>query len=106
LISIRPKKIANLLEVIQEHIKAGRYRDTSHAIQRKKERKIILPEILHVLRTGRHEKSKDYYEERFHSWNYSICGATIDKEDLRVIVSFEEKDLLVITAFYLEKKGQ
>lgn len=94
----------HLLEIIQSCIESGKYRDTTHAVQRKKERKILLPEILHVLVTGRHEKSKDDFEEIFHAWNYAIRGSTVDGFNLRVIVSFDsEKDLLIITAFYLEK---
>ncbi len=82
---------------------SGAYRNTFHAIERKAERNITLPEIIHVLRTGRHEKSKDHFEKAFNTWNYAIRGKTIDEMELRVIVSFdEEKDLLIITAFYLE----
>jgi len=88
---------------IRNCISAGAYRDTFHAIERKAERNITLPEIIHVLRTGRHEKSKDHFEKAFNTWNYAIRGKTIDGMVLRVIVSFdEEKDLLIITAFYLE----
>jgi len=75
-----------------------------HSEKRQKERKIILPEIIHVLNTGRHEKSKDRLDDSFNSWNYAIRGWTLDGLDLRVIVSFEaEGDLLIITAFYLKK---
>jgi len=38
---------------------------TSHAIERKKERKILLTEIIHILMTGRHEKSKDRFDAAF-----------------------------------------
>jgi hypothetical protein len=76
-----------------------------HAVKRQKERNIILTEILHVLNTGRHERGKDRFDERFNSWNYAIRGWTLDRQDLRVIISFEEEnDLLIITAFYLEKR--
>ena len=72
---------------------------------RKKERSIILPEILYVLNTGRHEKSKDRFDQAFNSWNYAIRGNTLDGIDLRVIVSFDpERNLLIITAFSLEKR--
>ena len=67
--------------------------------------KISLPEIIHVLTTGRHEKSKDRFDEVFSAWNYAIRGQTVDGVDLRVIVSFdEERDLLIITAFYIERR--
>ncbi|NGX49591.1 MAG: hypothetical protein K940chlam5_01190 [Candidatus Anoxychlamydiales bacterium] len=101
----RPKKIDNLLRAIQDCIISGRYRDTMHAIKRQKQRNIILPEILHVLKQGRHEKGKDRFDEGFNSWNYAIRGWTLDGLDLRVIVSFEmETHLLIITAFYLDKR--
>jgi uncharacterized protein YutD len=91
------------MERIKSCIASGSYRDTYHAIERKNEREIALPEIIHVLTTGKHEKSKDRFEEVFDSWNYAIRGWTVDRLDLRVIVSFdEERDLLIITAFYLE----
>jgi hypothetical protein len=103
--SKRPKKIENLLESIRNCISAGAYRDTFHVIKRKAERNITLPEIIHVLKTGRHEKSKDHFEVAFNAWNYAIRGKTIDELELRVIVSFdEERDLLIITAFYLKER--
>lgn len=103
LTSKRPKKIESLLERIRNCISSGKYRDTFHAIERKAERNITLPEIIHVLTTGRHEKSKDHFDEAFNAWNYAVRGQTVDGLDLRVIVSFdEERDLLIVTAFYLE----
>lgn len=76
-----------------------------HGASRRNERKIILPEIIHVLNTGRHEKGKDRFDEAYNSWNYAIRGWTLDRQDLIIIVSFEEEnDLLIITAFYLEKR--
>lgn len=105
MVNPRPKKIENLLELIRKCISSGKYRDTTHAKKRKLERGIILPEIIHVLNYGRHEKSKDWFDEAFSAWNYAIRGLTLDERDLRVIVSFDkERDLLIITAFYLEKR--
>lgn len=58
-----------------------------------------------MLNTGRHEKAKDKFDEAFQTWNYAVRGWTLDGLDLRVIVSFDdERDLLIITAFYLEKR--
>ena len=57
--------------------------------------------------SGRHEKSKDQFDEAFKTWNYAVRGETIDGKDLRVIVSFDhETDLLIITAFYIERRLQ
>ena len=99
----KPKKIEKLLETIRTCIRSGKYRETFHAEKRQKERKIILPEIICVLNTGRHEKSKDSFDLAFNSWNYAVRGWTLDGMELRVIVSFDaERDLLIITAFSLE----
>jgi len=101
----RPKKKDGLLAVIHGCIRTGRYRDTSHARQRQKERLIILPEIIHVLMNGAHEKSKDRFDPAFQEWNYAIRGKTVDGCELRIIVSFERQtSLLIITAFALSKK--
>ncbi len=67
LTSKRPKKIENLFERIRNCISSGTYRNIFHAVERKAERNITLPEIIHVLRTGRHEKSKDHFEEVFNA---------------------------------------
>lgn len=102
----KPKKIEDLLEKIRACIKLGKYRDTTHAIVRQQQRKIILPEMIYVLTTGRHEKSKDRIDEAYNTWNYAVRGFTLEGKDLRIIVSFdEERDLLIITAFYIERRN-
>lgn len=58
-----------------------------------------------MLTTGRHEKSKDRFDDAFSAWNYAVRGQTVDRLDLRFIVSFDdERDLLIITAFYIERR--
>lgn len=100
----KPSKVPNLLERIRECVESGKYRDTHHAVMRKTERVITLPEINHVLMTGRHEKSKDKFDDYYNCWNYAVRGLTVDRCDLRIIVSFDEDvDLLIITAFFIEK---
>lgn len=102
----RPEKKKNVLELIRFCVERGRYRETVHAVYRKQQRKIVLPEILDVLCNGRHEKRKDAYDEQYKDWNYAIRGKTVNGDDMRVIVSFdEERDLLIITAFYIEDGG-
>lgn len=102
----KPEKPDNLLAIIRECIESGKYRDTIHSGHRRKERNISLPEIIHVLNTGRHEKSKDCFDAIFGSWNYSIRGITLDKKDLRIIISFDkDTNLLLITTFYLGKEN-
>jgi len=40
--NLRPQKLENLLEIVRDCLKKGKYRDTMHAAQRQKERNIIL----------------------------------------------------------------
>ena len=89
------------MNMIREYLDAGRYLDTRHGSDRKMERSITRPEILHVLRHGYHEKRKDKFEQRFQAWNYAVRGKTVDGKELRVIVSFDENNMLIITAIDL-----
>ena len=85
-------------------IESGAYLDTRHAIQRQKERLINRLDILYVLRNGYHEKRKDKFDEQHRAWNYAVRGKNIDRRDIRVIVSFDSNDMLIITAIELEKR--
>ena len=98
-----PPKHQDVLAEIRRCIDAGRYLDTRHARQRKRERSISLPDVLHVLVCGYHEKRKDRYEELHKAWSYSIRGRTIDDRSLRIVVSFDkETGMLIITAIDLD----
>ena len=98
-----PDKIDDLMNKIKKCIEGGRYLDTTHALVRQNLRKITRPEILYVLKSGFHEKRKDKFEENLNSWNYAIRGRTLDKKELRVIISFEINNMLIITAIDLGK---
>ena len=89
------------MALIKTCLDEGRFLDTRHAIERKTERQITRPEILFVLRRGHHEKKKDRFDERYRAWNYSIRGKTVDRRELRVIISFDENGMLIITAIEL-----
>jgi len=97
-----PQKVEDLLNVIARHLEAGRFLDTRHATDRQSERKITRSEVLFVLRHGFHEKRKDRFDEQFHAWNYAVRGKTMDRKDLRIIVSFDEAGMLIITAIEME----
>ena len=98
-----PPKHRDVLCKIQSCLESGRYLDTRHASKRRVERVISLPEVLHVLRNGFHEKRKDKYEEIYKAWSYSIRGKTVDNRRLRIVVSFEgETGMLIITAVDLD----
>lgn len=76
--------------------------DTTHAFIRMTQRQVTLPEMLHVLRNGYHEKRKDEFKEQHNAWNYAIRGKTLDKRELRVCVSFDKSGMLIITAIDLD----
>ena len=95
-------KVPDLMKQIRCRLDEGRYFDTRHALGRKSERKISRTEVGYVLRHGWHEKKNDQYEERFKAWNYAVRGKTPDKRELRVIISFNENNMLIITAIELK----
>lgn len=94
-------KIPHLMREVQECVENGRYLDTRHSLDRQAERAISRLEVLYVLRHGYHEKRKDRYEKGFTAWNYAVRGKTLDRKELRVIVSFDKDRLLIITAIAL-----
>lgn len=99
----RSAKHTRLLERIREALDSGKYRDVIHAQERQKERQITRPEYTYVLRTGYHEARKDEFQVDYNVWNYSIRGRTIDQRDLRVVVSFDEEGMLIITTIEVGK---
>ena len=86
---------------MREALDSGRFLDTVHATQRRAERQITRPEVLYVLRHGWHEKRKDVFDTRYQAWNYAIRGKTLDGRHLRIVVSFDDPGLLIITAIAL-----
>lgn len=86
----KPPKIANLLTVVNEAIKAGQYVVSKHAWKRSRDRKITLPDAKHVVMTGRHEKNKDQWSDEFSTWKYAIRGRTRANRNARIVVSLDE----------------
>lgn len=99
----RPPKLADLLVEVRKCLDDGRFLDTRHALERQKGRQITRPEVLQVLRNGHHEKRKDKFDENYLAWNYAVRGKTVDRKNLRIIVSFDEATkMLIITAIDLD----
>jgi hypothetical protein len=99
-----PPKLPGLMALIQQAIASGRYLETAHAAQRRRERGMSRAEILFVLEHGHHEPAKDQFHEEYASWDYSVRGKTWERRDLRVVVSFDDPHLLIITVIDLVKK--
>jgi hypothetical protein len=98
-----PSKHTRLIERLRQVLDSGKYRDVVHAQERQTERQITRPEYTYVLRNGYHEARKDEFKEEHNAWNYSIRGRTVDKRDLRVVVSFDEEGMLIITTIEVGK---
>ena len=99
----RPPKMADLMDKVREALDSGQYVDMVHAQERQIQRQIIRPEYTYVLRNGYHEARKDTFEEPYNAWNYAVRGKTFDKRDLRVIVSFDDGGMLIITTIEVYK---
>lgn len=100
----RPRALENLIPTILECVEKGNYRHTLHAIARQDERCIDLPDVLYVLKTtGYHEKAKTTFDDCFQTWKYAIRGKTLDHFDIRIIIAFDEEEMLIITVMYVSK---
>jgi len=97
----RPSKHANLILLVRSCVASGHYVDTYHAERRSGERRINRLEIEYVLKTGWHEVAKDKFDSHYKAWNYSLRGKTLDELEVRVIISFDKLQMLVVTVIRL-----
>jgi len=99
----RDSKLKDILKITKECLESGKYIYVGHAQQRLQEREVTRLEVKQVLKNGYHEKRKDEFKEDHQTWNYSIRGKTIDKKELRVAVTFDKNNMLIITVIDLSK---
>lgn len=97
----RPPKLQEVLELARNCIERGRYIPTFHAECRQFERDVTLADALHVIKTGYRELKHDQYKEEWCAWNYAIRGISLQSEPVRVIISFDDDDMLIITVINL-----
>lgn len=50
-----------------------------------------------MLKAGYHEKRKTSFDAINNTWKYAIRGITVDNVDLRIIIAFDEDDMIIIT---------
>lgn len=93
----RPEKLSNVIALAKASIENGNYRATFHAECRKLERDITLLDALHVIKTGYRDLKHDEYKEEFHAWNYAIQGTSLQSDKIRVVISFDDDLMLIIT---------
>ena len=98
----RKQKIEDALELARELFRKGRYAISSHAKLRQKQRSITTADIENVVMRGRREKRKDEYKEEFDDWNYAFRGKTLDNDEARIGIAFNErKSAIVVTVIRL-----
>jgi len=98
----RPPKLDNVLEIAKKCVEKGHYLPTFHAECRQKERDITLLDALYVIRNGFREPKYDQFKLEWNAWNYAIRGTTLQKDKIRVIISFDESLMLIITVINIE----
>ena len=107
----KPKKTEKrgdkeLFQLIESKISSGDYLFKKHAKQRQKDRDISDIEVLDILegkskRGRRRNKAKDRYEEGRSDWNYCIEGQNLDAKKMRIVISFEEDLMPIITVIWI-----
>ncbi len=99
----RPPKRSDLIPAIRKAVADGDYVFAGHALQRLAERRVTQPEVEQALLSGHHESAKDVFEPQFAAWKYAIRGKTVDRRELRVVVAFEVR-MLVVTVIDLKAR--
>jgi len=100
------KTDGELYSLLEAKIECQEYVFLNHAKQRLKDRKIIDIDVLDILegkkgRKRKRNKSKDKYEPGYEDWNYCIEGSNLDEIKIRIIVSFDDDNMLIITVIRL-----
>ena len=91
---------AQLLKAIHKHLAEDRYRVTKHADAELKNDNLDLLDVVHVLKTGKHDHSKTGLDTHRQIWKYAIEGRIEDARKIRVIIAFIE-EMLIITVMEL-----
>ncbi len=103
------KSDLSLFELVERRVENVDYIFLPHAKARLSERDILEPAVLDILE-GRHgrkrkrNKRKDAYKDGNKDWNYCIEGVSPDNEKIRIILSFDEKMMLIITVMWVGKE--
>ena len=104
------KKDVELLKLMGECIKSGNYIFLKHAKKRLEQRDILDIEVLDILegkpaRKMKRNKSKDKYEDGKQDWNYCLEGLGLDGDKIRIIISFADDLMPIITVIRLDQEG-
>lgn len=102
----RKKSDKELFSILDKKIANAEYIFKKHAKQRQKDRTINDLEVLDILegrvnRNRHRNKQKDKYEEGREDWNYCIEGQNLERRKIRIIISFEDKMVPIITVMWI-----
>ncbi len=97
--------IDDLLGEIQCCVESRNFRLSRHAMDQGRDRNLSLPDVIHVLLNGRHEKEKTLFNTARQQWNYAIRGSTLGGIEARIIIGFE-CGMVIITIIRLAKKAK
>jgi len=108
--NIKPNKKTDteLWSLLTEMISNGSYVFLKHAYDRLKNRNVSDIDVLDILenkpkRKRKRNKSKDIFLPGFSDWNYCIEGNDLDGKKIRIIISFDDELILVITVIRIDK---
>jgi hypothetical protein len=102
----KKKTDSELWSLLIQKLSEGNYIFLEHAKMRLKDRGMIDIDILDILenknnRKRKRNKSKDTYTPGYQDWNYCIEGNDLSGKKIRVIVSFDDQFLLIITVILI-----
>lgn len=89
-----------LYSLLAAKVSSGDYIFLKHARLRQQDRQISELDVIHILKgdAGRkRNKRKDSYDPGKEDWKYCFEGFDIDGLKIRIIITFEDEYLLVIT---------
>lgn len=106
---VSKKSDKELWELIKLKIKTCDYVFLNHAKARLEERNISDIDVLNILENigfskRSRNKSKDKYDLGYKDWNYCIEGYDIDNCKIRIIISFDENLMLIITVIRIDNE--
>jgi hypothetical protein len=100
-----------LFTLIEQKIKEKNYIFLRHAKERQQQRNISDLDVLHILEgkpnhDRKRNKRKDSYDSNFgnekpQDWKYCIEGKNIDEERVRIILTFTDDLMPIITVIHL-----
>ena len=96
-----------LWELIEQQIECGNYVFSEHSRERQKERMISDLQVLAVLQNQfgckrYRNKRKDRYDDQWENWVYCIEGCTSDDKKMRIILTFTEEMMPIITVMWVK----